>query len=327
MAVRSPLYWTGDGFRPMNSTQVGTISDRAIYLYAQNPAVTLTRVASNGNLSEMIDTRFQAGDMYSRVDRFGTAAETPDISLVTETWDNISQNNASGTSYPTDTNNIAFPVYLDTDGNIVSMTQQDFIDTFISPAIVNMTKNSSSNSSKGGTYEIHSNLEFNPLPAEIPAHLEPVSSFPVFTNTIADITKYTAAGIPETKDQPKDVELYYLYKYIGASSAPAMLERPLYLTSATNPQLREFSDNQIDQLLTPAIRHESLQSGNKITYAISTSSTATNRRGTMIDTRLTGSSASGKEERFAGIDAYFTQEFPNGIEAVQTTYYLTVERT
>lgn len=327
MAVRSPLYWTGDGFRPMSSIQVGTISDRAIYLYAQNPSVTLSRVASNGNLTAMEDTRFQAGTSLSRVDRFGTAAETPNITLVTTTWDVVDESTVTGTSNPTDTNNIAFPAYLDTDGNIVAMTQQDFIDTFISPAIVNMTKNSSSNANKGGTYEIHSNLEFNPVPAEIPAHLSLVSAFPIYTNTIADITKFTAAGIPEALDQPKDVELYYLYKYVGASSAPAMLERPLYLTSATNPHLQQYSDTEIDAILGAAIRHTSLQAGNRITYSISTTSTATNRRGTMVDTRLTGSSADGKAERFAGVDAYLTQEFPNGLEVAQTTYYLTIERT
>ena len=168
MAVRSPLYWTGDGFRPMNSTQVGTISDRAIYLYAQDPSVTLSRVASNGNLAAMEDTRFQAGTSLSRVDRFGTAAETPDITLVTDTWDYINEDVATGTDFPEDLNDRRFPVYLDANNNIVAMTLTDFIDTFITPAIVNMTKNASSNSSKGGTYEIHSNLEFLPTPSEIP---------------------------------------------------------------------------------------------------------------------------------------------------------------
>ena len=327
MAVRSPLYWTGDGFRPMTSAQVGAISDRAIYLYAQDPSVVLSRVASNGNLSAMNDTRFQAGTTLSRVDRFGTAAETPDITLVTTTWDNIDETTVTGTANPTDTNNVRFPVYLDANNNIAAMTQTDFIDTFITPAITKMSRSASTNDEKGGTYEIHSNLEFLPIPSEIPAHLELVSAFPVYTNTIADITKFTAAGIPEALDQPKDVELYYLYKYVGSSSAPAMIERPMYLTSATNPHLREYSNNQIDQILGPAIKHTSLQTGNRITYSISTTSTAQNRRGTMVDTRLTGASDSGKAERFAGVDAYLTQEFPNVLEVAQTTYYLTVDIT
>jgi hypothetical protein len=211
MAVRSPLYWTGEGFRPMNSIEVGAITDRAIYLYAQDPSVTLTRVASGGNLDAMEDTRMQAGTTLSRVDRFGTAAETPDITQVTETWDYISENTATGTSFPEDLEDRRFPTYLDTDGNIIAMDLTDFIDTFITPAIVKMTKSASSNDQKGGTYEIHSNLEFLPTPDEIPAHLTLVSAFPVYINTIADVTKFTAAGIPEALDQEKAVELYYLY--------------------------------------------------------------------------------------------------------------------
>jgi hypothetical protein len=310
----------------MNAIQVSAISDRAIYYYAQDPQVILNRAASNGNMASMTDTRMIAGGTLVRNDRFSTEAETPDIIQITgTTWDNINQNISTlSTADPADTNNIRFPVYLDDDNNIRSMTQQDFIDTFISPAIINLTKSSSSNDRKGGTYEIHSNKEFLPISAEIPSHLELVNAFPIYINTIADTSVFDANFFAGA-DQPLQEEFYYLYKYKGFSTVPDMLERPLFITANSDANLREYSDSMLDGLLEPFILHQSKTIGNKITYAITTSSTANNRRGTMVDSRLSGTSAEGYTQLQIG-DSYYTREFPNGIETAATTYYLTCSR-
>lgn len=341
MAYRYPLYWdTGanEGLREMNATQVSAISDRAIYYFAQNPSVTLSVKTFNqvingdrGNLAEMYDTYWIAGRSYERADRFGTPEETPDIELRTVTYDYINEDiTTDSTADPADTNNIRFPVYLDDDNNIRSMSQQDFIDTFISPAIVNLTKSASSNDRKGGTYVIHSTGDFAPTADEIPDYLELVDSSPVYKNSYNDPDDFSAANIPyedPNRDQSITPDVYYLYRYKGADAAPDMLERPLFLTTNdANANLREYSDSMIDGLLEPAILHQARTSGNKITYAISTSSTANNRRGTMIDTRLNGASADGFNSRLLNADSYYTQEFPNGVEVVNQTYYLTCSR-
>jgi len=322
MTVRIPLYWASDGFKPMTAAHVEQIQSRAIWLFGQNPSATLSYVAASGNLSAMEDTRFKAGVSVSRVDRFARADETPNIEEVSTTYDHISKGTASGTSYPADTNSIVYPTYIDGNDNIRSMTQQDFIDTFIEPAIIKLTTSGSSNAEKAGTYEI---LEAG---ATVPNALVRVSANPIFINTIADVDAFPAASaLPDTvRDRPKTEETYYLYQYGISATAPAPTVRPMYLTNATNPMIQEYNNTKLDALLGPAIRHAATETGNKIVYAIEETSTASNRRGTMIDTRLSGLSSRGYLQRLLNIDAYITQEFPNGVETVLTTYYLTCKR-
>ena len=323
MTVRIPLYWASDGFKPMTAAHVEQIQARAIWLFGQNPSKTLSYVNASGNLSAMDDTRFQAGESISRTDRFSTAAETPDIEEVVTTYDHISRGTASGTAFIADTGNVVYPTYLDSNDNIRSMSLADFVDTFIEPAIIKMTKNTSSNAEKAGTYEIFE------AGATVSNDLVRVSANPVFINTIADVDAFDAPNqLPDTvRDRPKTEETYYLYQYGISAQAPAPTVRPMYLTAAANPQIQEYNNNQLDAILGPAIRHEAKQTGNKITYAIEESSTASNRRGTMIDTRFSGASALGIKQRLLNIDSYITQEFPNGVETAVTTYYLTCKRT
>jgi len=325
MAVRKPLYWDGSALKEMNVVQTRDLHDRAIYLYAQDPSVTLrSLIANNGNLNAITDTRYQAGDVYTRTDRFGTAAETPDIEEVQVTWDYLDQVNEAGLSLPVDQANRRFPVYLDDDGNIRSMDLTDFIDTFIGPALSYMTTNlTGSNDRRGGTYMIAGDGlidKNNP-----PDYLETVSIYPVFLDTIADISAYQANRIPEAKDQPTNATEYYLYKYKGFASPTVPSARPLYVNS--DGDLREFSNNQLDQVLD-AIKTVAVDqnSGYKLQYQMQYS-TPTNGsiRGTLVNTILNGASEDGYNQRLLSADSYYTQEFPNGVPTAANTYYFTVE--
>ena len=315
MAIRTPLYWTGDGLRPMTSGMISTILNRVIWNWASNPSVTLSYLASAGNLDEMTDTRYRAGAATVRKDRFATEAETPDIELVPNlTYDHVNQTVSTGTAYPADTNNIAYPVYLTAANHIRAMSRTDFIDTFIKPAVDLMTDSGSTNAQRAGTYTILANL------TTVPSYLEEVSPNPVFLNTIADTSKYTADGIPEVQDQPITVDTYKLYKYKNGTSAPALTQRPMILD--VDGDLHQMSNSEFDTLVGDAIRHATsgdTLTGYRMNYEIST--TSGNDISTIIDTRLNGPSADGYTQDSI-VDAYYrTQEFPNGVESVVTTYY------
>ena len=316
MAVRTPLYWTGDGFRPMSSGMMDAVLNRAIWNWASNAPVTLDYVNANGNLDEMIDTRFQAGDATVRTDRFATEAETPDIEQVNVTYDHIDQTVATGTAYPADTGNRAYPVYLD-GTDIKAMNRTDFIDTFIKPAIDLISDSGSTNAQRAGTYTILPEFQ------TIPSYLEEVSTNPVYINTIADTSLFTASGIPEAKDQPETIETYKLYKYKNASSAPALTQRPMILDADAN--LKQMSNSEFDTLIGDAMLHATAGdtlTGYKMSYAIST--TSGNDISTILDTRLNGSSASGYTQDDIADAYYRTQEFPNGVETTVNTYYFQI---
>ena len=111
MAVRRPLILTGtNNLIEMTDAQRNAVKDRCRFLYGANPSVTLSVVGSGGNLGTISDTRKQAGASTTRVDRFSTAGETPNISTVTVNYARVSQSNVNTTA-SVDTNNIAFPIY------------------------------------------------------------------------------------------------------------------------------------------------------------------------------------------------------------------------
>ena len=321
MATRYPLYLDSGNLKEMTAAQVDAIIDRAVYNYSLNPSVTLAVLSTDiGNLDEMVDTRYQAGVATSRIDRFATEAETTDISLITTTFKKINQSIVSPTGYPPDTAR-TFPVYKTSTDNIQAMTQADFNDTFIHPAIDKLV-NASSNPRKdnGGTYFISTDLTLSAVPG-----YSRISDTPVFIDTIADAEAYTAAGIPEARDQPNASEevSYYLYKYDGSSDT---IEQPLFIRPASNNNdLKEYTLAEFDALLSTAIRYSAASDiGNSIRYSINGG--GLNRGTGMVNTALSGTSAEGYNQRFVDINDYRTQEFPNGIPGTIQTYYLKIEK-
>ena len=110
MAVRRPLILTGDNnLIEMTDAQINAVKDRCRYLYGANPSVTLSRV-NGGNLDSITDTRKEAGLTETGVSAHPNAANTPDVTTKTITWDYFNQS-AATTSPSVDTNNIEFPVY------------------------------------------------------------------------------------------------------------------------------------------------------------------------------------------------------------------------
>jgi hypothetical protein len=297
MAIRTPLKIDSTNLKEMSSTDTGNIISRMVYLYMTDPSVTLSYVANSGSLASMDDTRTQASAATSHASSFQTAGA---VSTITVTHDKINEATAT-LSAPADTNNIRFPVYNDS-GNIKAMTLTDMYDSFVSLA----TNGASTLIPAAQPYKIHTS-------ATAPSGYTQVSSNPIFWDTQADISEYTAAGIAETRDQPETVTNYYLHKSNGtAVTAPT----PLYIDS--NQNLKEYTAAEFDAVLKEVIRYTSVNlTSNKLRFYIGGSGTTCGTG--IVNKKYNGDS--GQQQLQVG-DDYRTQRFPAGTSVAVNTYYL-----
>jgi len=313
MTVRTPIYYDGTDVVEMNATQINEWKTYIAYLYGTAPSVTVTVVGSSGTLSPtMADTRLQAGAAITgQASAFANEATTAEPSTVTVNYDKV-----TGPTYNTalsataDTNNVAFPAYYD--GNdIRAMSAADYVDTFIYATLTGIVSASES-ASTNGTYTISTSASDSNY-TEVSG-----SNTPIFLDTRADTTLYTAAGIPETLDQPTTITSYYLQRRSDARAFPSQALL-LVDTSGNLNQVDLTSDtSSFNAILKNDIRHYAAEdtAGNKLSYNINGSG---NSRGTaMVDTRLDGSG--NYQTLQVGLDDYRAQEFPNGSAQTISTY-------
>jgi hypothetical protein len=310
MAVRTPLYFVSGNLREMDAGMITDLQNLAIYQYSLNPSQQLSVTGSGGNLTSINDTRLQAGAALTSATAFPTEATTAEPSTVTVAYQRILQTAATVT--PTVDTGKLFPLYYNSGGNLQHMNTTDFIDTFIAPAITILTSGSTT-TSQGGTYFLST--------SESVAGASLVSSTPIFTDTRADTSLYTAATIPEDLDQPTTITNYYLHILIGAEVTLSQV--PLYADSNNN--VKEFSQAEIATLLEEYIRKEAASSvlGNQIQYNFDGSGTA--RGSSVVNTILTGGLGN-YQTFFAGVDDYRAQEFPNGSPTTANTYVFNINK-
>ena len=116
MAVRQPLYYNSGNLQEMTTTQVSEIVDQIVYQYSLNPSVALSVVSSGGSLDAITDTRLQAGAQSTSTTAFPNEATTAEPSVVTVTYDKITETRASVT--PTSDTGKTWPVYYTSSGGI-----------------------------------------------------------------------------------------------------------------------------------------------------------------------------------------------------------------
>ena len=314
MTVRTPLCFDGSDLRQMTSGEITEWKQYIAYLYSTAPTVTVTVVSNSGTLSPtMADTRLQAGAATTgRASSFLNEAGTAEPSTVTVNYDKL-----TGPTYDTslsanaDTDNLAFPVYLDGDNNVQAMSLTDYKDTFIYATLSDMASASES-ASTNGTYTIATSTSVTNY-TEVSG-----SNTVIFADTRADTSAYSAAGIPETLDQPTTVTSYYLQRRSDSRSFPS---QALLLTDSNGnlTQTDLTSDtSSFNAILKNDIRFYAAEdsAGNKLSYNINGSG---NSRGSaMVDTRLNGSG--NYQTLLAGLDDYRSQEFPDGSPATINTY-------
>ncbi len=312
MAVVTPLYNNAGDIQEMSSTQVNEILDHIVYLYSTDPGVTMSVVASNGNLASISDTRLQAGAQSTSVTGFPSEATTAEPSIVTVTYDKMSSA-TKGTSLTSDTGNL-YPCYYDASNDIKAMSLQDIKDTFIHPAIDLLTAGTTT-SQQGGTYYISSTNT-------APAGSTLVSGTAVYSDTRANTGAYTAGSIPEALDQPQTLTNYYLMRLTPGT---VTYTAPLYLRSDND--LQQYPETDFNTMLLNLINYtaESSTDGYRISYNVGTSGSGNTRGSGMVDTRLNGSG--NYQQRFVNADDYRAQEFPNGTAVTINTYYLRINKS
>lgn len=299
---------------------VNQVNQRIAYLYSQNTSVSLSVVASGGNLGTLgSDTRRIAGASTSTTAAqggFASEGNTPNISTITGgTFARISQTVGTAPSLPVDTDLHRFPIMrLDTAGQFQSMTADQCLEFFIEPTIANMTSGTV-NANAGGAYHISTSTSVSGSTR--------VSSTPVFIDTRANAAAYTSGGIGETQDQPTTINNYYLHKVTPAANTPDYM--PVYW-DYNGGYMKDMPLSMFDDIFTPMIQYYivngSGEVGTDVKIRYNLNGAGNTMGSVMADTYLSGSSASGYTQRFVSTSDYRTQEFPNGTPATQSSYTL-----
>ena len=309
MAVRTPLYNNAGNIQEMDATQIQQIKDFCTLKYFTGNPVELQVDVGNGTIGSISDTRLQDGAASTSATAFPSEATTAEPSVVTVTQNNIKQVLATTPTLTNDTGNL-YPVYYDSQNNIQAMNLQDMKDTFIHP-VIDTLASTDNTSAQAGTYFISTSSTAADGTKQV------VSATPVYTDTRADTSLYTAGGIGETLDQPTNITQYYLHKNIRTSET---LTYPLKIRSDNDLQVYPNSD--FDAMIENLMVYTALAStdGYTIRYELGTSTSNFSKGTGIADTRLNGSG--NYQTRFVNADDYRAQEFPDGSPTTINTYYL-----
>ena len=309
MAVRTPLYNNSGNIQEMDATQIQQIKDFCTLKFFSGNPVELQVDVGNGTIGSISDTRLQAGAASTSATAFPSEATTAEPSVVTVTQNNIKQILATTPTLTNDTGNL-YPVYYDSQNNIQAMNLQDMKDTFIHP-VIDTLASTDNTSAQAGTYFISTSSTAADSVKQV------VSATPVYTDTRADTSAYTAGGIGETLDQPTNITQYYLHKNIRTSET---LTYPLKIRNDNDLQVYPTSD--FDAMIENLMVYTALAStdGYTIRYELGTSTSNFSKGTGIADTRLNGSG--NYQQRFVNANDYRAQEFPDGSPTTINTYYL-----
>jgi hypothetical protein len=313
MAIRIPLKNDSGNVKEMTSAEVNQIIDQIVYQYSLNPSVALSVVGSGGNLGSITDTRLQAGAASTSTTAFPSEATTAEPSTVTVNYSKIDSSTASIT--PTADTGKTWPAYYNASGHIQAMSLQDVKDTFLHPAIDLLTA-AITTTQQAGTYFISSSSSV------VGATEVSGTATPIFLDTRADTTLYTAGGIAETLDQPTTITSYYLQRVNGSNTSYTV---PFFINASNH--LQEYVDATFESLLQEWIRYTAASSadGYTISYNLGTSGSGNVRGSGMGDTILNGSG--NYQQLYVNTDDYRAQEFPDGTEVTSNTYYLRINKS
>ena len=193
------------------------------------------------------------------------------------------------------------------------MSLQDVKDTFLHPAIDLLTAGTTT-TQQAGTYHISTSSSVTGSTL--------VSATPVFLDTRADTSAYTAGGIGETLDQPTTITSFYLHRVDGTNTA---YEVPFVINAQNN--LQQYDTTTFGSLCQEWIRYTAASSPDSHTlrYSLGVSGSGNTRGSGMGDTRLNGTG--NYQTRFVNADDYRAQEFPDGTPTTINTYYLRINKS
>jgi hypothetical protein len=313
MATRTPVYFDGTDIVDMTSTQLENIYNYAKYLYSLDPSVTLSYVASGGNVGTINDTRNRSGVTQINAASYPTSQAVTSYNNVNPLTIGNARINQNRTAFTlsVDSNNIKFPMYRDASNDLVAMTDSDFIDTFCVPALRTYRTTDTTEDSFGGIYHVQTATTFSGSTL--------VNASPIFTDTRND---GLTSGTSQTQDQPTNAQEYYLFLKDFDSTNQKNFDLPALVYDSTGDIYTDDSAN-LSTILSQMVRWTASHGvGGRITYQY-TSGDA--QRGVSItDTRLNSTSTN---TAFGGADAYYAQTHPAGTAQTYNTYYLGITIT
>lgn len=327
MAVRTPLKLaSGNNLQQMSTAEITKIKDRVRWLWAENPSVTLSRVASGGNLGSLSQSYVRSGEARKSTGNQDTVddgaaeyvseADTPEPEVITTSFAHISETraNTSATHFVGFDTSVGYPLYYTSGGDLQAMSETDFYDTFIYPAIDTLT----SGTGQPGMYAVFNTTSKTGYTRQ--------SASVVYYDEVSQLNLFDSTGIGDSgtvQDPATSISnQYWLYRYNNI--AEPVIEIPVKATADGDIQL--YVASTFDDILENAVRHAASEvTGSKITYTYASGGGAVNLGNGMIDTRRQGDGR--YVQQFVGADDYRSQEFPSGAPTAVTTHYLRVKQT
>ena len=322
MAVVNPLFINSDNdLQEMTDAQVVLHRQKAIYQYSLDPSALITVVSSSGlNMDSLTDTRLRSGASAVSVTTFPISSAASPSATTDVTFTKLNFVYDTSSDQTEDTDNRAFPIYRNSDGNIQAMTLDDMKDTFLHPAIDLMVvaDASADDANAAGTYRIHTASSLTDF-TEVSG-----ASTAIFTDTTSTGFAAVSIGTAGTTQtgSASTVQSYYLQRRNGTDIDISSIK----LASITsNGDIQEYSDGGAT-LLGNWLKYTAGQStdGYKITYAIGAGVSGTQRGTSMLNKQLSSAVLS---TRLFNINDYRAQQMPSGTATTTNTYIFTINKT
>ena len=321
MAVVKPLFINSDNnLQEMTDAQVLLHKQKAIYQYSLDPSALLTVVSNSGaNMAAITDTRLKSGVSVVSVSADPSASTSAPSATTDVSFDKINFAYDTSSGQTEDSDNRAFPIYRNSDGDIRAMSLSDMKDTFLHPAIDLMVVADTDNDDPNvaGTYRIHTVSSLTDFTEVSGANTA------IFTDTTS--TGFAAgsigtAGTTQTGSS-SSVQSFFLLRRNGTDVDTNSIK---LAQINSDGDIQEYSDGGTE-LLGNWLKFTAGQSGDgyKITYAIGASVSGT-QRGSAITNKQLGSTVT--STTLVDANDYRAQQFPSGSATVTNTYLFKINK-
>ena len=321
MAVVKPLFINSDNnLQEMTDAQVLLHKQKAIYQYSLDPSALLTVVSNSGaNMAAITDTRLKSGVSVVSVSADPSASTSAPSATTDVSFDKINFAYDTSSGQTEDSDNRAFPIYRNSDGDIRAMSLDDMKDTFLHPAIDLMVvaDASADDSNVAGTYRIHTASSLTDF-TEVSG-----AGTAIFTDTTS--TGFAAgsigtAGTTQTGSS-SSVQSFFLLRRNGTDVDTNSIK---LAQINSDGDIQEYSDGGTE-LLGNWLKFTAGQSGDgyKITYAIGASVSGTQRGSSILNKQL-GSTVT--STTLVNTNDYRAQQFPSGSATTTNTYLFKINK-
>ena len=321
MAVVKPLFINSDNnLQEMTDAQVLLHKQKAIYQYSLDPSALLTVVSNSGaNMAAITDTRLKSGVSVVSVSADPSASTSAPSATTDVSFDKINFAYDTSSGQTEDSDNRAFPIYRNSDGDIRAMSLDDMKDTFLHPAIDLMVVADTDNDDPNvaGTYRIHTVSSLTGF-TEVSG-----AGTAIFTDTTS--TGFAAgsigtAGTTQTGSS-SSVQSFFLLRRNGTDVDTNSIK---LAQINSDGDIQEYSDGGTE-LLGNWLKFTAGQSGDgyKITYAIGASVSGTQRGSSILNKQL-GSTVT--STTLVNADDYRAQQFPSGSATTTNTYLFKINK-